>query len=74
MSSRSQMPLPASSRRSRLSAHERHHSSVFLKYADPNLPLLTLYRDVKMQNILLTAKGVLKIGTSGNPAIYLEAY
>lgn len=30
------------------------------------LPLLTLYRDVKMQNILLTAKGVLKLGTSAN--------
>ena len=37
-----------------------------MENASLQLPLLTVYRDVKMQNILLTAKGVVKLGMSTN--------
>ena len=56
------MSLSASSRRNLLSSSERHHSPVDFQNADLKLTFLIWSRDIKMQNILLTAKGVLKIG------------
>ncbi len=67
------MPIPASPRRHRLFAYERHHSPVYLKDADLNGSFLTFCRDIKLQNILLTGKGVLKLGAVIGQVNDLEA-
>lgn len=66
----SQMSLQTASRRSRVSAQKRYHPPVRLVLMSQIEPLIeSAHSDVKMQNILLTAKGVLKLGKNAGSSV-----